>query len=75
MIVVYSAKDFQSGLRIQIKVLRLNGDIQLSDYMTEIGSEGIYYYDLSNLPRGFDYVAVAIEPDGYKSVIAILRGG
>ena len=43
--------------------------------MTEIGSEGIYYYDLGNLPRGFDYVAIAIEPDGYKSVIAILRGG
>jgi len=75
MIVIYSAKNFQSGLRIQINVLKLNGEIQLSGYMTEIGSEGIYYYDLGNLPRGFDYVAIAIEPDGYKSVIAILRGG
>jgi enolase len=74
MKVVYSAKNFQSGLQVQIKVFKLDGSKQLSDYMTEIGSEGIYYYDLGNLPRGYDYVAIAIEPDGYKSVIAILRG-
>jgi enolase len=75
MIVIYSAKNFQSGLQIQIKVLKLDGTVQLTGYMTEIGSEGIYYYDLGNLPRGNDYVAIAIEPDGYKSVIAILKGG
>jgi hypothetical protein len=64
MIVTFAAKNFQTGLTVRFNLYTLGG-ILISQYTaTEVGTIGIYYYNIPSQPGSNTYILIAEEITG-----------
>lgn len=74
MIVIFGARDFQTGLTIIFQVYNVETGNKDFEYTgVEVGSTGVYYADLYSLNKKNDYICIAIQSDTWKAFQYIPR--
>ena len=61
MRIVYGAKDFASGLSLNFLVFNLTGTLLATFSASEVGTTGVYHYDIP-FPSGQEYIVGVTEP-------------